>query len=272
MRYLSTFAINVQHLRNPNIYPFSVFHDRFPQPFCFEPITVFYGNNGCGKSTLLNIIADRLQIQGGEHAIPQSYGMVDYWMEFVNGCSYSCGEGEEGRLIQIPETSRYIKSEDIMYEIKKVQQRKLMEEGRVYDLMKQGMTFQQAEAFNSSSKGFQARENIAFSCEKYSNGETAMDYYENFLNPDGLYLLDEPEVSLSPQNQVKLAEKFNEMTRLLGCQFIIATHSPFILGTMHAKIYDLDTRDMDTKEWFRLENVRYFYDFFMKHRNEFEDR
>ena len=183
------------------------------------------------------------------------------------------GEDEEGFPVRvIPEESRFIKSEDIMYEIKKVQQRKVMEEGRIYDLMKQGMSFHQAETFNSSKKGLQAKDNIAFSCEKYSNGETAMQYYEDYLNPDGLYLLDEPEVSLSPSSQVRLAEKINEMTRLLGCQFIISSHSPFLLGTLNAKIYDLDKTDMEEEEWYRLENVRYFYDFFMKHRNEFEDR
>ena len=32
---------------------------------------------------------------------------------------------------------------------------------------------------------------------------------EDNIEPDNLYLLDEPEVSLSPQNQVKLAEEIN---------------------------------------------------------------
>lgn len=60
-----------------------------------------------------------------------------------------------------------------------------------------------------------------------------------------LYLdyLDESEVSLSPQNQVKLAEQINKMSRYLGVQFIIATHSPFMLGILNAKISNLDTND-----------------------------
>lgn len=83
-------------------------------------------------------------------------------------------------------------------------------------------------------------------------------------------MLDEPEVSLSPENQVALAEKINEMARLLECQFIIATHSPFMLGTLNAKIYNLDTAEYDVVIWSELENVRYFYDFFKMHRDEFE--
>lgn len=77
------------------------------------------------------------------------------------------------------------------------------------------------------------------------------------------------EVSLSPANQVLLAEEISKLARLLQCQFIIATHSPFMLGTLHAKIYNLDTKDYEVAKWSDLDNVRYFYDFFKKHENEF---
>ena len=90
------------------------------------------------------------------------------------------------------------------------------------------------------------------------------------MQPDALYLLDEPAVSLSPENQVILAEEINKLARLLQCQFIIATHSPFMLGTLNAKIYNLDTKDYDIVKWSDLENVRYFYDFFKRHEREFE--
>ena len=87
--------------------------------------------------------------------------------------------------------------------------------------------------------------------------------------PDNLYLLDEPEVSLSPQNQVKLAEEVNKLARFLGCQFMIATHSPFMLGTLKAKIYNLDSDSMEEAKWYELENVRFFYEFFEKNREWF---
>ena len=68
-----------------------------------------------------------------------------------------------------------------------------------------------------------------------------------------------------------LKEEINKMVRLLGCQFIIATHSPFMLGTLNAKIYNLDAREYEVTPWYKLENVRYFYDFFKKHEKEFND-
>lgn len=98
-----------------------------------------------------------------------------------------------------------------------------------------------------------------------------MHLLEEDIESDRLYLLDEPEVSLSPQNQVKLAEKINDMSRYLGVQFIIATHSPFMLGILNAKIYNLDTKDYRVEKWNELENVRYFYNFFKSKKDEFED-
>ena len=97
-----------------------------------------------------------------------------------------------------------------------------------------------------------------------------MQILEDNIEPDRLYLLDEPEVSLSPQNQVKLAEEINKMSRYLSIQFIIATHSPFMLGILNAKIYNLDTEYYKVQKWSELENVKYFYEFFKNRKNEFE--
>lgn len=98
-----------------------------------------------------------------------------------------------------------------------------------------------------------------------------MQILEDNILPDQLYLLDEPEVSLSPQNQVNLANQLNEMARYLGVQFIIATHSPFMLGILEAKIYNLDTKNYQVQKWNELDNVRFFYEFFEKRKGEFRD-
>ena len=157
---------------------------------------------------------------------------------------YTLGEDDYGNTInKLPENSRYIKSEDILYEIKKIQQKQILSDGMEYDYVKRGMSLLEAKKFLASKEGCKQEEYIKFAQEKYSNGETSMQYFEEYLQPDALYLLDEPEVSLSLANQVMLAEEINKMARLLECQFIIATHSPFMLGTLNAKIYNLDTKE-----------------------------
>uniref|UniRef100_UPI00405614C4 AAA family ATPase n=1 Tax=Acetatifactor sp. TaxID=1872090 RepID=UPI00405614C4 len=271
MIYLSSFKLSDCQVSNPNIYPYNVFRGKYIEPFVFAPITVFYGNNGSGKSTLLNIIANSLELKGKEYATSNSYGIVDYCGAFSSECCYSFGENDFGQVIRsLPKDSRYIKSEDILYEIKKIQQKQVLSDGMTYDYVQKGMSLCEAKQFLSSKEGRKQEEYILFAQEKYSNGETSLQYFEEYLHPNALYLLDEPEVSLSPANQVALAEEINKMARLLQCQFIIATHSPFMLGTLNAKIYNLDTKEYDIAKWSELENVRYFYDFFKKHEKEFD--
>lgn len=270
MIYLSSFCLSDKKVKNPNIYPYNVFHGKDAEPFVFAPITVFYGNNGSGKSTLLNIMAGKLRLKGQEMPASNTYGK-NYCIQFVEECRFSLGDDEDGRIFRkIPENSRYIKSEDILYEIKKIQQEQILAEGMKYDLVQSGGTKEDAEAFLGSVEGWKQLEYQKFAQEKYSNGETTLQILEDSLMPDALYLLDEPEVSLSPQNQVKMAEEINKMARFLGCQFVIATHSPFMLGILNAKIYNLDTECYEVQKWTELPNIRYFYEFFKEKESEFK--
>ncbi len=270
--YLSSFSLSKKEVNSPNIYPYNVFADKTEKVLLFQPITVLYGNNASGKSTLLNIIANKLELEGREYAACNKFGITAYFSDFINECRYSLGDNESGRqLKRLPEKSMYIKSEDILYEIKKIQQEGILEEGYIYEHVRRGMPKSQIDTLRSSKEMWKQMEFMKFAQEKYSNGETTIQLLDDYLEPDGLYLLDEPEVSLSPENQVLLAEKINQMARLLQCQFIIATHSPFMLGTLNAKIYNLDTKDLVVANWTNLENIRYFYKFFYKHRDEFED-
>lgn len=145
----------------------------------------------------------------------------------------------------------------------------MLAEGYIYEHVRKGMHTSKINELRSSKEMWQQMEYMKFAQEKYSNGETTMQILDDYLEMDALYLLDEPEVSLSPANQMLLAEKINQKARLLKCQFIISTHSPFMLGTLNAKIYNLDSKDLDVVKWTELENIRYFYDFFEKHRCEF---
>ena len=245
MIYLSSFALSDKKVKNPNLYPYSVFQDKDCDPFVFAPITILYGDNGCGKSTLLNIIAQKINAKGYE---TYAYGQY-YIQNYVEECRFDTGEDDTGRNLSIPAGSLYMKSEDVLYEIKKIQQEEALEQGYVYEQVRR--------------KGL--RKDVAQEMFRSTNGRS----WSTMLEPDNLYLLDEPEVSLSPQNQVKLAEEINQCARFLGCQFIIATHSPFMLGTLQAKIYNLESTEVEEAKWYELKNVRYFYEFFDKNRKYF---
>lgn len=55
----------------------------------------------------------------------------------------------------------------------------------------------------------------------------------------GLYFMDEPEAALSPSRQLTLLKHIYDMARD-GSQFIIATHSPILLGCPNARILSFD--------------------------------
>ncbi|MCD7764767.1 MAG: AAA family ATPase [Lachnospiraceae bacterium] len=74
---------------------------------------------------------------------------------------------------------------------------------------------------------------------KKSHGESFLQIAQDQFKPNGLYILDEPEAALSPQRQLTL------LMEIAGCaseesQFIIATHSPILLGIPDAEILTFD--------------------------------
>ena len=88
----------------------------------------------------------------------------------------------------------------------------------------------------------------------------------------GVFTRRDPDTIETIFNDTKVysAKEINNMARWLDCQFIIATHSPFMLGTLDAKIYNIDSKEYAVTKWSDLENVRYFYNFFKKNEKEFE--
>jgi len=82
--------------------------------------------------------------------------------------------------------------------------------------------------------------------------------------------LDEPENSLSAENQLKLKKFLEDSARFYNCQFIISTHSPFLLALEEAKIYDLDELPVVSKKWTELSNIKIYSNFFKEHESEFD--
>ena len=72
-----------------------------------------------------------------------------------------------------------------------------------------------------------------------------MSHGEGFLeimlsrNAPGLYLMDEPESALSAGRQLALLAHMHRLAEQ-GAQFIVATHSPILLGLPGAQILQFD--------------------------------
>ena len=72
-----------------------------------------------------------------------------------------------------------------------------------------------------------------------SHGESFLAMAQDNLKGNGLYIFDEPEAALSPQRQLTLLLEINNSVKQ-GSQFIIATHSPILLGMPESEILSFD--------------------------------
>ena len=289
MRYLRLFRLPTlsQEERGRKTvpgYPFGIFPLRGLCEIEFAPITIFYGGNGSGKSTLLNVIAGCLALP---HGSPQN--QPPEFDEYLRLCRFAMDCDDEGLTLEIPPGSRIITSEDIFGRITGVRRenititkRRSRESGEwiaCHSPSYQHVQFQsmddleklkcQNQARRQTQAGF-IRDRAGSLIDQHSNGETALLFFNNALESDRLYLLDEPENCLSPVFAQKVARLIEECALYCGCQFIISTHSPFLLSLENARIYDLDARPIDVKPWYRLENMQTYYRLFMAHRRDFE--
>ena len=269
-----TFLMGLKRTCYDTVYPFKILSRHQLQMLDFEPITILYGGNGSGKSTALNVIAEKLGLTRDT-----LYNRSNFFEDYTKMCSYELEQ-------RIPRHSRIITSDDVFDFMLNLRSLNEGIDRRREDLfdeylevkyshfqMKSLDDYEQLKKVNSARSKTQSkfvRANLMDNVREHSNGESAFLYFSEKIKENGLYLLDEPENSLSPERQQELLKFLEDSARFFGCQFIIATHSPFLLSMRGAKIYDLDEDVVDVKRWTELKNVRAYYEFFKKHEREFD--
>ncbi len=78
-----------------------------------------------------------------------------------------------------------------------------------------------------------------------SHGESFLSLFLNRFGGKRIYLLDEPEAALSPARQLAFLRIIHQLERRRNTQFIIATHSPILLGYPNAKIFSFDLSSIE---------------------------
>ena len=277
------FTMNQKRTCYDTYYPFLILSEHNLTMLDFEPITILYGGNGSGKTTALNVIAEKLELERDT-----LYNRSNFFEDYTGMCSYRTPNDETGKRSRkrMPKGSRIITSDDVfdfMLNLRSIndgindKREELLED--YLDTKYSHFQMKSLEDYEQLKKSHMAktltqskyiRKNLMDNVREHSNGESAFLYFTNKIKENGLYLLDEPENSLSPDKQQELVKFLEDSARFFGCQFLIATHSPFLLSMRGAKIYDLDEDMVDVKRWTELGNVRAYYDFFKKHENEFD--
>jgi predicted ATPase len=269
-----SFILDIKRTCYDSYYPFKILSGHDLDRLDFEPVTILYGGNGSGKSTALNIIAEKTGIRRDS-----IYNKSNFFPDYVKLCGMNVEE-------DITENSRIITSDDVfdyMLNIRNLNEGIDIKRETIFDeyleakyskfQLKSLDDYDQLKKVNNSRRKTQSRfvrGELIDNVREYSNGESAFIYFTEKIGEDGLYLLDEPENSLSPKRQMELMKFLEESARFFGCQFIISTHSPFLLAMRGAKIYNLDENPVSEERWTNLENVRTYYEFFKAHESEFK--
>lgn len=255
-----------------NQYPFRIFPDKKLEKMVFANITILYGGNGSGKSTILNIIAEKLNAKG----LNLTGG--EMFQTYVDYCKYETS-------LEIPDEIKIIKSDDVfdyIYNVKRINNRgfnrreALLKEyfeckkTSIRDINDYQNIKNEVDAKRLGPSDFIRGRMLNKDVLEQSNGESALMYFISEIKDNGVYLLDEPENSMSASMQLKLTKFLEESARFFNCQFIIATHSPFILGMDGASIYDLDSVPVSMKNWWELENMKIYYNFFKDNHEKFD--
>ena len=69
---------------------------------------------------------------------------------------------------------------------------------------------------------------------------------------------------------VKQSRNSNRVRLEKECQLLIAIDCSFVLSIPETKIYDQDSTSICTNKWYKLDNVKEYYELFEKNRDLFE--
>lgn len=218
--YLRSLKLNPEMAIDFDAYPFSIPAVRELEQIDFHPeVTFLVGENGAGKSTLLEAIAVAwgFNAEGG-----------------TRNANFSTAEAHS-------DLHRYIRT---VKSFKRPRTGYFLRAESFFNLATYEENMDDGQHPSYGDKGL----------HRQSHGESFLALLQNKFQPDGFYMLDEPEAALSPNRQLAALAIIHKLAQNRS-QFIIATHSPILLAYPHARIYLLDqgglaeTRYEDTEHY-----------------------
>ena len=176
--------------------------------------TFLVGENGSGKSTILEGIADRWGFDREGGGRNRNLYALELWSEL--GPSLYIAR----RTNSNPMDGFFLRAESFFNFATLIDE---LEEGEF------------------TANGYFSYGGKSLHCQ--SHGESFLTLFKSRFHGDGVYILDEPEAALSPQRQLAFLVRMNDLIQD-NSQFIIATHSPILLGYPDATIHELDEEGM----------------------------
>ena len=227
--FLKRVALKRDEIKHSRQYPFHIpAISTFNEMDLNKNVTFFVGENGSGKSTLLEAIADQCGFNPAGGGRNNTYDLH----------ASDSALGPYLRLSWMPKvTNGFFLRAESFYQFATHLDEMAQDDGRTY-----------------ASYGGK-------SLHEQSHGESFLSLFANRFQQKAIYLLDEPEAALSPQRQLALLKIMHDLEKQGSCQFIIATHSPILLGYPDAEILSFDDGEIRPIEYEMTDHyqvTRYF--------------
>lgn len=182
-----------------------------------SPVTYFAGENGTGKSTILEGIAVAYGFNPEGGSRNYSFSTYDSHSELWDAITIARGIGKNN-------WGYFLRAESF------------------YNVATKEMEY--ADGGHPS-----------MGLHEMSHGESFLAVMQSKLSTAGLYILDEPEAALSPQRQLTLLVEMERAVKA-GAQFIVASHSPILLGYPGADILSFDSGKLHFIEYEETESYQ----------------
>jgi predicted ATPase len=231
--FLKRITLLRENITSFDRYPFSIPVIKSLHEINLESnVTFFVGENGSGKSTLLEAIADKCDFNtagGGRNNTYDIYASESVLGEYI-------------RLSWLPKVTNGF--------------------------------FLRAESFYNFATHIDEVDDTGFrdyggqSLHEQSHGESFLSLFLHRFKRKAIYLLDEPESALSPARQLTFLKILHDLASKGDAQFIIATHSPIILGYPDADILSFDNGQISKIEYEMTDHYQ-ITKYFLQHREKF---
>jgi predicted ATPase len=233
--HLSSLTVDASRFPDAARYPFNLPIFRIPQYLEFGTnITFFAGENGSGKSTLLRALTKRSGIYRWSESL--------WARSHFNPHEESLSEYLDVAWTGSPKPGAFFSSETYAHmagliELWAAGDPKLLDYFGGKSLVEQ------------------------------SHGESFMSFFKSRFTIEGVYFLDEPETALSPKRQIEFVEFLKEQDKSGLAQFIIATHSPLLLGCPNSTIYSFDHAEISKVAYEETGHFKVYRDFLLNRRS-----
>jgi predicted ATPase len=230
--FLKSVSLLREKIASFDNYPFSIPAIKSLEQIEFKSrVTIFVGENGSGKSTLLEAIAAQ--------------------------CGFNTAGGGRNNMYEVHAARSALADHIRLAWMPKIT----------------NGFFLRAESFYHFASHLDEVDDTGFnsyggrSLHQQSHGESYLSLFMNRFGGKAIYLLDEPEAALSPARQLAFLKILHDLSGSGDAQFIIATHSPILMGYPDAVILNFGDSKIDEVAY-EMTDHYLITKYFMQHREK----